>query len=211
MPHLYFDDCGGRDDPRRIKGLQLGQGPGAQPADGDDADADRGVLGLLPSRRAVGQRFAPHLFEIVVRPDLGPEQMHDHVANPRRPPAELMVRGLTAGGNRIRTIGPASGKGQDRAQPVSPVWPERKLSRPDIGDRRSFCARRPIGGAAVTGPILIVGGRHRKGSAIPAVPHLAQLQSPTYQWVLTGLPGSTWRSARGTDLYRSSVLLSRGP
>jgi len=43
----------------------------------------------------------------------------------------------------------------------------------------------------VTGPILVVGGRHRKGSAIPAVPHLAQLQSPTYQWVLTGLPGST--------------------
>jgi len=63
----------------------------------------------------------------------------------------------------------------------------------------------------VTGVILVVGGRHRKGSAIPAVPHLAQLQSPTYQWVLTGLPGSTWRSARGTDLYRSSVLLSRGP
>ena len=48
----------------------------------------------------------------------------------------------------------------------------------------------------MTGPILVVGGRHRKGSAIPAVPHLAQLQSPIYQWVLTGLPGSTlgtWR------------------
>jgi hypothetical protein len=43
----------------------------------------------------------------------------------------------------------------------------------------------------VTCPILVVGGRHRKGSAIPAVPHLAQLQSPIYQWVLTGLPGST--------------------
>jgi hypothetical protein len=28
----------------------------------------------------------------------------------------------------------------------------------------------------VTGPILVVGGRHRKGSAIPAVPHLAQLR-----------------------------------
>src|SRR5438270_11867657 len=27
---------------------------------------------LSPSRCAVGQRFAPHLFEIVVRPDLGP-------------------------------------------------------------------------------------------------------------------------------------------
>src|ERR1700720_3961689 len=52
--------------------------------------------------------------------------------------------------------------------------------------------------------ILVVGGRHRKGSAIPAVPHLVQLQSPTYQWVLTGLPGSTWGSARGTDLYRLS-------
>jgi len=38
-----------------------------------------------------------------------------------------------------------------------PVWPERKLSRPDIGDHRSFCARLPIGGAAVT-------GRRRKAS-----------------------------------------------
>ena len=26
---------------------------------------------------------------------------------------------------------------------------------------------------------------------MPAEPHLAQLQSSTYQWVLTGLPGST--------------------
>ena len=34
----------------------------------------------------------------------------------------------------------------------------------------------------MTGPILVVGGRHRKGSAIPAVPQLAQLQWPTYQF-----------------------------
>src|SRR6266446_5968121 len=56
-------------------------------------------------------------------------------------------------------------------------------------------------------PILVVGGRHQKASAIPAVPHLAQLQSPTYQWALTGLPGSTLLVLgvlrEGTDLYRS--------
>jgi hypothetical protein len=67
----------------------------------------------------------------------------------------------------------------------------------------------------VTGPILVVGGRHRKGSAIPAEPHLAQLQSSTYQSMGTdgtaGFdPSGTWRSARGTDLYRSLRFLSRG-
>src|ERR1700730_7791243 len=63
--------------------------------------------------------------------------------------------------------------------------------------------------------ILVVGGRHRKGSAIPAVPHLVQLQSPTYQWVLTGLPGSTLLALgalrEGPTFTALSVFLSRGP
>jgi hypothetical protein len=35
---------------------------------------------------------------------------------------------------------------------VSPIWSERKLSCPDIVDRGSLRARRPLGGATVTGP-----------------------------------------------------------
>jgi hypothetical protein len=60
-------------------------------------------------------------------------------------------------------------------------------------------------------------GRRRKaskGSAIPAVPHLAQLQSPIYQWVLTGLPGSTLLALgvlqEGPTFTALSVFLSRG-
>jgi hypothetical protein len=67
----------------------------------------------------------------------------------------------------------------------------------------------------VTGPILVVGGRHRKGSAIPAVPHLAQLQSPIYQWVLTGLPGSTLLALgvlrEGPTFTALSVFFHGGP
>jgi hypothetical protein len=48
-----------------------------------------GIPGLLPSRRAVGQPFPPHLFEIVVRSDLGPKQMHDHVARIDQHPVTL--------------------------------------------------------------------------------------------------------------------------
>ena len=66
----------------------------------------------------------------------------------------------------------------------------------------------------MTGPILVVGGRHRKGSAISAVPHLAQLQSSTYQWVLTGLPGSTLLALgvlhEGPTFTALPVFLSRG-
>ena len=71
----------------------------------------------------------------------------------------------------------------------------------------------PFGGAAVTGPILVVGGRHQKGSAIPAVLHLAQLQSPIYQWVLTGLPGSTLLALgvlREGPTFTALRFLSRG-
>jgi hypothetical protein len=60
----------------------------------------------------------------------------------------------------------------------------------------------------VTGPILVVGGRHRKGSGIPAVPHLAQLQSSIYQWVLTGLPGSTLLALGVHGITTSCGLLS---
>ena len=66
----------------------------------------------------------------------------------------------------------------------------------------------------MTGPILVVGGRHRKGSAIPAVPHLAPLQPPIDQWVLTGLPGSTLLALgvlqEGPTFTALSVFLSRG-
>ena len=45
--------------------------------------------------------------------------------------------------------------------------------------------------------------------------HLAQLPSPTYQWVLTGLPGSTLLALgvlrEGPTFTALSVFLSRGP
>ena len=54
----------------------------------------------------------------------------------------------------------------------------------------------------------------KKASAIPAVPHLAQLQSPICQWVLTGLPGSTLLALgvlqEGPTFTALSVFLSRG-
>src|SRR5207302_10041998 len=60
-------------------------------------------------------------------------------------------------------------------------------------------------------------GRRRKASKslCHSVPHLAQLPSPTHQWVLTGLPGSTLLALgvlrEGPTFTALSVFLSRGP
>jgi hypothetical protein len=92
LPHLELDNRDRRNDPPRIKRLQLGKRATAQPADGEKAEADRrGVLGLLASRLAVRQGFAPELFEVIVGAGLGPEQVHDHITGIDKHPIALRL------------------------------------------------------------------------------------------------------------------------
>jgi hypothetical protein len=92
LPHLKLDYRDRRNDPRHIKRLQPGKRATAQPADGENAEADRrGVPRLLANRLAVRQGFAPELFEIVVGAGLGPEQVHDHITGIDKHPIALRL------------------------------------------------------------------------------------------------------------------------
>jgi hypothetical protein len=88
---LELDDDRGRDDPAGIERLEFPQGTMTQLADREETKTDRPCPGLLPNRFAVGQGFTPHLFEIVVGADLGPEQMHDHIAGVDQHPIRICL------------------------------------------------------------------------------------------------------------------------
>jgi hypothetical protein len=92
LSYLELDDLYRRHDPRGIKCLKIGERTIAQLADGEKAEMDRRVPRLLLANCfAVGERLAPKLFEIVVGADLGPEQVHDHIARIDQHPVALRL------------------------------------------------------------------------------------------------------------------------
>ena len=86
---FQFDDRRARGDPRGIVCLQLIERAAAKPADGKDMDADG--RDLLHRHVGLRQAGAPHLFEIVVGPDLRPEDVDDHVAGIDQHPIALAL------------------------------------------------------------------------------------------------------------------------
>ena len=90
-PFLELDDRRRRDDPAGVKmpaAPSAGRCAACRWREGESGSAGPG---LLANRFAVGQKLAPHLFEIVVGADFRPEQVHDDIARIDQHPVALRL------------------------------------------------------------------------------------------------------------------------